>query len=148
MKLGIVGAGMIVREFLPELKKLSGVEVVALQGTQRSRERAEKLCAENKVAQVVYDFDALCETGIDTVYVAVPNALHFSCCREALLRGKNVIVEKPMASNEREAVMLERLAKERGLFLFEAITTLYLPALGKVREWLEKIGTLKIVQCQ
>lgn len=35
MKLGIIGAGMIVHEFLPSLVKLEGLEIVGMQGTKK-----------------------------------------------------------------------------------------------------------------
>lgn len=94
------------------------------------------------------DFEELCATGIDTVYIAVPNFLHFDYCRRALENGLNVIVEKPMTSNLAEAKILEKLAKERNLFLFEAITTLYLPNYLKIQEWLPRIGEIKLVESQ
>ena len=55
----------------------------------------------------------------------MPNLLHFEMAKEAVLRGKHVIVEKPMTANERQAEELCALAKKQGVFLFEAITTRY-----------------------
>ena len=49
MKLGIVGSGLIVQEFLPKLVKLEGVEVVGVQGTPKSKAQVEELCAANGV---------------------------------------------------------------------------------------------------
>ncbi|WP_276813202.1 hypothetical protein [Faecalibaculum rodentium] len=46
MKLGIIGTGMIVQEFLPELTRIEDLEVKALLSTPRSKEKAEQLAAE------------------------------------------------------------------------------------------------------
>jgi len=148
MKLGIIGSGMIVQEFLPKLKEIEGIEIVALQGRKSSRKQVEALCKENGVEHAVYDFESLCKTGIDTVYIAVPNFLHFTYCRQAILAGMNVIVEKPATSNLKEIQCLGRLVKEKKLFLFEAVTTLYFRNFKKIQEWLPRIGTIKIVQSQ
>lgn len=148
MRLGIVGAGMIVREFLPVLVKMDGLEVVGIQGTERSLPRVEELCRENGVPYACCDFERMCETGIDTVYVAVPNDLHAFYAGMALERGLHVIVEKPMAGNLQEVLALRALADRKGCFLFEAITTLYLKSFAKIREWLPRIGQVKIVQSQ
>lgn len=148
MKLGIVGAGLIVREFLPHLVRLDGLEVSGLMSTPASIGKVRALARENGVPCAASDFEELCAAGIDTVYAAAPNSLHFSFCRRALERGLNVIVEKPMASNYREAKELSGLARAKRLFLFEAVTTPYLGNYQKVGEWLPRVGDIKLVQSQ
>lgn len=147
MKLGIIGSGLIVQEFLPRLIELDGMEVVAIQGVPEAKEQVETLCRENRVPHAVFRFEELKRLDIDTVYVAVPNFLHFMYCKQALEAGLNVIVEKPATSNDREARELKKLAQEKHLFLFEAITTLYLKNYQKIGEWLPKIGEIKMVHC-
>lgn len=68
-----------------------------------------------------YD-QALKETNADTVYVAVPNSLHYSFAKKALLAGKNVICEKPFTVKYDEFKELKQIAKEKQLILVEAIT--------------------------
>ncbi len=126
MKLGIVGSGIIVQEFLPKLVEMDGIEIIGIQGVKDMMDSVRELCGANHVPLATYDFDELCASGIDTVYIAVPNFLHFDYCRQALEKGMNVIVEKPMTSNLKEALCLQELAKSKNLFLFEAVTTLYL----------------------
>ena len=148
MKLGIVGSGMIVQEFLPSLVKLEGLEIMGMQGTKASIGKVEEICIKYGIPNFTDDFDELCEFGIDTVYIAVPNFLHFEFCKKALEKGLNVIVEKPMTTNYKEAEKLSGLAKEKKLFLFEAITTLYFENYKKIKGWIEKIGNVKLVQSQ
>ena len=147
MKLGIIGSGIIVQEFLPRLTAMEGMEVVAIQGVPEAKEQIRKLCEDNHVAHALTDFDELCKLDIDTVYVAVPNFLHFDYCKKALERGFNVIVEKPMTSNDKEAKTLKEIAVENKRFLFEAVTTLYFEGYQKIKEWLPRIGTVKLVKC-
>ena len=148
MKLGIVGSGMIVKEFLPSLVKLKDLEILGIQGTKSGIEKVEEICKKYNIPNFTDNFDELCNFGIDTVYIAVPNFLHFEFCKKALEKGINVIVEKPITTNYREAKELEKLAKEKKLFLFEAITTLYFENYKKIKEWIAKIGDIKLVQSQ
>jgi len=148
MKLGIVGSGMIVQEFLPSLVKLEDLEILGIQGTKSGIEKVEEICKKYNIPNFTDNFDELCNFGIDTVYIAVPNFLHFEFCKKALEKEINVIVEKPITTNYREAKELEKLAKEKKLFLFEAITTLYFENYKKIKEWIAKIGDIKLVQSQ
>ena len=148
MKLGIIGTGFIVQDFLPGLKKLEGLELTAMLSTPRSRAVAEELCQQHGIKNLVTDFEDLCKTGIDTVYVAVPNFLHYEFSKKALQHGLNVICEKPLTANYAEAQELAALAEKEGRLLFEAITSQYMGTFLKIREWLPRVGAVKVVQSQ
>jgi predicted dehydrogenase len=147
MKLGILGSGMIVKEFLTITKYLEGVELTAILGTERSRENVKELKTKYNIQNAFYDIEELLNSGVDTVYVALPNSIHFEFAKKALEKNKNVIVEKPFATNYKEALVLKKLAMEKGLFIFEAITNQYLPNYKKIKELVPTLGTIKIVQC-
>lgn len=146
MKLGIIGSGTIVQEFLPKFVKMEGMEVVGIMDIAPQLENVKKMCQENGVPLATSSFDELCNSGIDTIYVAVPNLLHFDYCKKSLENGMNVIVEKPMTSHVKESIELKELAQEKQLFLFEAITTIYLGNYLKIQEWLPRIGDIKAVE--
>lgn len=148
MKLGIIGAGKIAQEFLPMLKQMEGLEITGIMSTPRGLERTRELAGRYGIPHAVADFQELCHTGMDTVYVAVPNHLHYQYGKEALERGLHVILEKPITTNIRQAEELDALAREKNLFLFEAITTPHLKNYQKIREWLPRIGEIKLVQSQ
>ena len=146
MRLGIIGTGWIVKDFLPDLVKMEGLRIVSIMGSPSGYEKAEALSKEYGIPHAAHDLEELCAAGIDTVYVAVPNNLHFLYCKKALEAGMNVIVEKPMTDDAGEAESLMMLARKKKLFLFEAITTLYMESYRKMREWLPLIGEVKLVQ--
>lgn len=147
MKLAIVGTGVMTKEVLPQLGGW-GWQPVALCGTPRSAAETARLCAEHGVLAGYSDVaEMLAKTEADAVYIAVPNHLHAPLARQALEQGKNVILEKPFSSNDRESAALAALARQKNLFLFEAISTLYLPNYQKTKEWLGKIGKIKLVSC-
>lgn len=147
MKLGIAGSGMIVKEFLTLIPFLENIEVTAICGRKSSEAKLRELSENYSIKNIFIEYDEFLRSTIDTVYIAVPNSLHFEFAERALKAGKNVILEKPFTSTYEEALQLSSLAKEKQLFLFEAITTLYLPNYRKIRELLPALGEIKIVQC-
>ena len=146
MKLGIVGSGKIVQEFLPWLASCRAFEVAALCSTQRSADKAAALCAQYGVPLHVTDYGQLL-AAVDVVYIALPNLLHTSYAKAALEAGRHVIVEKPLAPCASEAAALAALAHRNGCFLFEAVTTQYLENYRKLRQLLPRVGQVKLVQC-
>ena len=112
MKLGIVGTGTIVEEVLPVLQQVKGLSCYGICGTKRREAKAEKLKEQYQMKLAVSDYEKLLDSEIDTVYIAVPNLLHFEMAKEAVLRGKHVIVEKPFALTVLEAKELFTLAKK------------------------------------
>ncbi len=144
MKLGVSGTGMIVQELLPVLSEM-GQPPVSLLATERSRERAEALARKYRIGSVFYQYEDLLAGEADTVYIALPNSLHYGYAREALLHGKNVIVEKPIAAAYSEFCELRQLAQERGLLLLEAMTVPFMPAFRQLREDLPRLGKTRLV---
>lgn len=147
MKLGIIGAGMIVKEFFTIIPHLKDLELTAIYGRRNSEEKMNKFKKEYEIKNIFYDYDELLNSNVDTVYIALPNNLHFEFAKKALEKNKNVIIEKPITSTYREAIILSDLARERSLFIFEAITNQYLPNYKKIKELLQVLGNIKIVQC-
>ena len=147
MKLGIIGAGMIVKDFLSITPLLKDVELEAICGTQKSEETIIELKNKYGIKNVLYSYDELLNTDLDAIYIGLPNNLHFEFAKKALEANKNVIVEKPFTSTYNEALILSDLAKQKQLFIFEAITNQYLPNYKKIKELLPNLGNIKIVQC-
>ena len=146
MKLGIIGTGMIVKNFLPMLQKVEGLTTVAILSTERSLATGKALAAQYGIPIYTSNPITFYSSGIDTVYVAVPNFLHFEIAMAAIDHCMNIIIEKPIVCNEKELYLLKEKAIEKHVFLFEAITTLHLGNYTKIKEWLPRIGQIKIVQ--
>lgn len=144
MKLALLGTGMIVRELLPVLEEL-GIQPAALLSTRRSRERGEELAKQFGIPYLYTEYEELLDSDVDTVYVGLPNRLHYAYAKAALLKGKHVIVEKPMVMTLEEFRELRSLARERRLVLVEAMTLHYLPVLASMKEDLALLGKLRLV---
>lgn len=147
MKLGIIGAGMIVKEFLTITPQLNNIELAAIFGRKSAEEKMNEFKNQYKIDKIYYDYDELLNSDVDTLYIALPNNLHFEFAKKALEANKNVIIEKPITTNYKEALILGDLAKQKNLFIFEAITNQYFPNYKKIKELLPKLGNIKIVQC-
>lgn len=148
MKLGIVGSGMIVEDLLSFIDNIPNIQLIHISGTKRSEEKVKNLCKKHHFKRCSTSYNQLLnDEEVDTIYVALPNHLHYEYTRQALLANKNVILEKPFTSTIEEAQELEKLAIENHLFLWEAITNQYLPNFYKVKELLPKLGRIKIVEC-
>jgi predicted dehydrogenase len=146
MKLGILGTGMIAREFLTITPFLKGIEVTAICNV-RNGAAAIDLANNYKIKNAFCQYDEFLKSEVTTVYIALPNNLHYQFAKEALEAGKNVIVEKPFTTNYKEAVILSELARKKQLFLFEAINNQYLPNYKKIKAMLTTLGNIKIVLC-
>lgn len=146
MKLGILGAGMISQEFLAMSHEIKDCKIEAIAATPRSVEKLERLCKEYDIPRFYTD-STLCiaDPNVDTVYVALPNNMHYQYVKEAIEAGKNVICEKPFTSTYEEAKELIALAKDYNVMLFEAVTTRYLPNSKAIKEKLPELGNLRIV---
>ena len=147
MKLGIIGAGMIVKEFLTIAHEIKGLELTGISGREHNRELFKEFQEKYGIKNVYFDNEELINSDIDTVYVAVPNNLHYEFAKKSLEAGKNVIIEKPMTTTYKQAIELSKIARKKKLFLFEAITNQYLPNYKKIKELVSKLGDIKIVEC-
>ena len=59
MKLGIIGSGMIVKDFLEIIPYLNGVELRGIYGRKSSEEKLNKLKNENNIKEIFYDYEEL-----------------------------------------------------------------------------------------
>ncbi|WP_165620444.1 Gfo/Idh/MocA family protein [Streptococcus equi] len=148
MKLALVGTGMIIKEVLPVLKEIKSIDLMAIVSTPRSLEIAEALADAFGIQQASCQLaEVLKNEEVDTVYVAIPNHLHFEVAKQALEAGKHVICEKPFTMTAKELDTLSSIARAKQLILLEAITNQYLPNTQFIKEHLTELGDIKLVEC-
>lgn len=137
VRVGIVGTGRIARRFVTEALTIGGMRLSAVynphddRAQQFARDEYEPLrphfIGGDKGPMLATDSwdDFIAE--VDAVYIASPHQYHYDQAKAALLAGKHVLCEKPMAFSEAEARELFDLAAERGIVLLEDIKTAYCP---------------------
>ncbi len=144
IRLGTIGSGAIVHSILDNVSLTGGIRLAAVYS--RSKEKAEALAAKYHTAKAYTDMEAFLADGeINFVYIATPNLLHYEQAKKALLAGKNVILEKPFTTKLDHARELVRIAKEKRLFLIDAVPTSFLPNFEILKEQLPKIGRIRLV---
>lgn len=131
---GIIGCGNIAHKFADAVHL---VDEAVLKGCASKNEaRAKAFAKECNVEIAFKDYEELFASPlIDVVYVATTCNFHYENIKAALLSGKSVLCEKAMVTTRAEAEELFALAREKGLFLFEGMWSLFLPTVQKAREW-------------
>src|SRR3984957_3035070 len=114
IKTAIFGTGFMGRVHLEAVRRTESVETVAIAG--RNIEAAKKLSAGFAISKVTTDYaEILRDPTIDAVHICTPNAQHFPMAKDALMAGKHVLCEKPLATSVEEGQELVALAAKRGL---------------------------------
>lgn len=110
MNVAITGTGFMGGVHAEALKRLSGIEVIGIQGStpEKSKQAADRL----NLPKAYENWEALlADDEVDAVHITTPNRLHFPQTASALKAGKHVMCEKPLAMTTEESSELVRLAK-------------------------------------
>ncbi len=144
---GILGTGNIAHQFARGLQALDDAELVAV--GSRSQETADSFGDEFGVARRYATYEELAnDPEVDAIYISSPHQQHKPNTLLCLEAGKATLCEKPFAINARDAEEMVRFARERGVFLMEAMWTRFLPLMVKLRQMLAEgaIGEVRMLQ--
>jgi predicted dehydrogenase len=143
---GIIGTGSIARKMAHTLREMAGVELVAV--ASRKQESADAVSAEWGAARAYGSYEAMMDDpDVDLVYIATPHPMHRDNSVMCIERGKPVLCEKPFTVNAAQAREVVDLARERGVFVAEAIWTRYMPLSQTIRDLAHggAIGTPRMI---
>ncbi len=146
LRWGILAPGAIARDFVTSLRTHTAQLPVAV--GSRSLDRARSFASEFGIERAYGSYEELVQDdGVDVVYIAAPHSEHARLALLAIGAGKNVLVEKPLATTATEAAAIASAAREAGVFAMEAMWTRYLPQTDIVRQLLEggELGEVRIV---
>ncbi len=146
---GIIGTGNIAKTFVDEFNYTNGGRILAV--ASRTQEKASKFAKEYEIERAYQGYETLIKDGdIDVIYVATPHNYHYENTILCLNNNKSVLCEKPIAVNLKQTKKMVNMAKEKGLFLMEAMWTYFLPVINKAREWIlqGKIGDIHLLTAQ
>ena len=114
IKTAVIGTGFMGRVHTEAIRRLGHVEVAAI--AAENAELAAAFAAATGIEKAVDDYnEILADPEIEAVHICTPNALHYPIAKAAILAGKNVLCEKPLATSVAEARELVDLAKERNV---------------------------------
>ena len=132
-QVGIIGAGHIAEKAARTLAAMEDMQCLAI--GSRSLEKAQAFAAQFGVERAYGSYaQLLADPEVDLVYIAVPHSCHFAVARDAVLAGKPCLVEKSFMLNAVEAATLLALAREKGVFVAEAIWPRYMPVRQMARD--------------
>jgi predicted dehydrogenase len=107
---GIAGTGFIGPAHVEALRR-NGIQVLGL--AEDTPENARAKASELGIPRAYDTFEAMLkDPDIDVVHLATPNLLHYPYAKAALLAGKHVVCEKPLAMSAIESSELVKLAQE------------------------------------
>ncbi|MFG2768866.1 Gfo/Idh/MocA family protein [Streptomyces sp. NPDC048350] len=144
---GVLATGGIAAKFAGDLLAADDAEVVAV--ASRTEASARAFADRFGIPKAYGSWAALvADPDVDVVYVATPHHAHREAAGLALEAGKAVLCEKALTLNAREAEELAALARDRGLFLMEAMWMYCNPLVRQLAELVRDgaIGEVRTVQ--
>ncbi len=126
LKVGILGAGRIAAIMADTISKMKTAECYAV--ASRSMEKALEFASLHNVTKPFGSYEEmLADKDLELVYIATPHPFHFEQAKMCIDAGKPVLVEKPFCVNAKEAEELLAYAKEKNIFISEAMWIRYMP---------------------
>lgn len=144
---GILGTGSIANTFATALASLDDAVVQAV--GSRTQAGAEAFGDAHGIPNRHASYEALAaDPEVDVIYIATLNSLHPENSILCLNHGKAVLCEKPFTICRAQAEAVLAVARERKVFIMEAMWTRFMPALQHALRWIEdgSIGEVRMVQ--
>jgi len=131
MKVAILGAGSIARSMCATIRgmRAAGRPVELYAVGSRDLEKAIRFAREQGVRRAYGSYEELLsDPAVELVYVASPHSHHYEHMKMCIDHGKHILCEKSFTANAAQAAEVLALAKEKGVYVAEAIWTRYMPA--------------------
>src|SRR6266542_4822371 len=130
MKIGVIGYGYWGPNLVRNFAEQAGTEVKWCADKRPDRralvKRRYPSVSVTEDAQQIFD-----DAEVNAVVIATPVSAHYALAKQALERGKHVLVEKPMTRSVAEGEELLALATAKGLILMVDHTFIYTGAVRK-----------------
>lgn len=136
-KWAVIGPGKIAHKFVNDLLLLPNAKLYAV--ASRSEENARNFARQYGAEKFYGDHRQLLQDKeVDAVYIATPHAHHKKYTIDCLNAGIPVLCEKPMAINLDDVKEMVDLAREKKVFLMEAMWTSCLPHYRFVKQMIDR----------
>jgi len=144
---GILATGNIAGHLARAITDADGGEIVAV--ASRTQEGADAFGDRWRIPRRYPAYEALVEDAtVDVIYIATPHSHHYDNMLLCLNAGKHVLCEKPLTLDARQAAECIALARDKGLFLMEAMWMRYNPAIRQARAWVDdgELGEVRLIK--
>lgn len=147
IKWGILGCGVIANKFAKGLKLVEDAELVAV--ASKTMSKAQDFASRYLVKNYYDNYkDLVKNTEVDVVYIATTHNFHYENIKLCLGYGKHVLCEKSFTINALQAKEVITTARQKKLFLMEAMWTRFLPCIKELNRMLKEeiIGDIKLLK--
>ena len=148
MNIAFIGAGRIANTLASTMARMEDVNLYAV--ATRDLSRAQAFAAQYGFDKAYGSYEEmLCDPQVELVYIATPHSHHHSHMKLCIEHGKNVLCEKAFTLNAAQAREVAALAKEKGVYVAEAIWTRYMPSRRIINEVLASgiVGSITTLTC-
>ncbi|KAF7653286.1 hypothetical protein LDENG_00085200 [Lucifuga dentata] len=148
---GICSAGKISHDFTVALRTLPPEDHQVVAVAARKLEDAQAFAKPHSIPQAYGSYEELSrDPNVDVVYIGVIHPYHLSTCLLFMNAKKNVLCEKPLAMNSREAQQIVASAKKNDVFFMEAVWTRFFPASMEIKRLLAQaeLGDVRMVRAE
>ena len=140
--LALFGAGTIAKKIVEAAKSIERLCLYAV--ASRNVENARSFREKYGIQHVFESYeDMISDSQVDLVYISTPTKYHYEHIKMCLLAEKNVICEKPFVETVEQAIELQQLAHQKGLFLMDALWSMYMPIMGELLKYTKELGKIK-----
>lgn len=147
IRTAVIGAGFMGKVHAEAIRRQGNVEIAAVAAitAEEAKRFADSIGVERSTAEYS---EIVNDPAIEAVHVCTPNALHYPVAKAAMLAGKHVLCEKPLAMSAAEARDMVKIAAEKGVVNCVNHNLRYYPVLQHVRRMVEagELGEILVVQ--
>src|SRR5579884_4080075 len=142
LKLAVVGAGAFGGRYIESLQAMPGVELSWV--CDLNEDLCRSVADRFRIPYVSMDHRDVCrDPGVDAVVVVTPESAHRVIAVDALDSGKHVIVEKPLATTDEDAVAMLEAAKRSNRLLMTGFLLRFDYRYARLQQMLGTIGTIR-----
>lgn len=148
---GIVSAGNIAHDFANALTTLDADEHKIVAVAARDLDRAQKFADKFDIPTAYGSYLEMAQDpNVEAAYIGSINPQHIKLAQLMLEHGKHVLCEKPLTLNAKQAEKLTTLAREKGLYLMEALWSRFLPSMQYVRQQVQNgaVGEIQSIEAE
>lgn len=136
-KFCVMGAADIANKFCGAVAQMEDAQVAAV--ASRSMDRAKAFAEKHGIPKAYDSYEEmLIQEKPDAVYIAVVTSAHYELCKLCLKHNVNILCEKTMCTSAAQTKDVFEEAKQRGVFVMEAMWSRFLPTINKVKQWLKE----------
>ncbi|MEM7530664.1 MAG: Gfo/Idh/MocA family oxidoreductase [Chloroflexota bacterium] len=143
---GILATGRITQKFAGCIESVPDANLLAV--GSRSQESADRFGDQFNISRRYSSYDALVnDPDVDAIYIGTPHPFHKDSALLCIEAGKPVLCEKPFTINASQARAVISAARDKGVFIMEAMWSRFLPMMGEVRRRVTtgEIGDIRMI---